>query len=80
MSDSTWDILQRLQESEEREIHHVDVAREALGSSGARLGQEGWGRHGGSLGREAGGSAGPRVGSQAVAKTLSWKDGVSDGC
>lgn len=80
MSDITWDRLQRLQESEKREIHRVDVAKEALGNSGAQLGQEGWGGDGGRLGREAGGSGGPRVGSQAVAKTSSWKEGVSDGC
>lgn len=80
MSDITWDRLQRLQESEERGIHCVGVAREAPGGSGAQLGQEGWGGDGGRLRQEAGGSGGPRVSSQAVARTLSWKDGVPDGC
>lgn len=80
MSDITWDRLQRLQGSEEREIHCVGVAREAPGGSGAQLGQEGWGGDGGRLRQEAGGSGGPRVSSQAVARALSWKDGVPDGC
>ena len=80
MSDITWDRLQRLQQSEKRKTQCGDVAREAPGGSGAWLGQEGWGEDGGRLGREAGDSGGPRVGSQAVARTLSGKDGVPDGC